>query len=1134
MGRYAWTAVIAVIALVSIAVSAPFAQAAVRYDNVGSFGSTGGEDGQFAPTGRIAVDQSSGDLFVVDRGFNWGAPPRVEVFAPSGDSATYVTKFGGGTLSEPNGIAVDPATGSVYVADAGAEQIFKFDSDGQPTPSFSLDASFVSPGVGSAAGQVGSFAAPLAFDASAERLLLADPGNNRIDRFQSDGTFESSFDGSDSGTAFTSLKDIAVGPVGDVLVVDGARVERFEADGTHVVSVSGLPGEPDRVAYNGHGNEILVGHSGLFEAAVYRFDAESGQFVASFREEAPNWNGAVSGLAMAESSARLYVATAMITGFGADGVLVFAPRVLPDLVVAAPSAVTASAAHLSGTINPLGLPGTVWHFEYSKDGTNWTSTPDVAAGEGEAPEPVEADLNGLEPNTGYQVRLAASNGEGATTSSAVEFSTEAAPPAVVTGVVTDRTGTGATLRGTVNPFGVVTTYHFEYGTDTGYGSRVPLADDHYAGTGHSPKSVFARAEGLQAGVTYHYRLVAENEAGKSFGADRTFVSRPVSASARAYELVSPADKGDANVAAFRLTMATPDGSRFAYATTSPISAAGVSHQAPLYPQYLATRSGTGWSSIALDPPTLSTPGIGFAVYATLGISEDGSHAVVVSAKKLAPGGSEGDSNLYLFDTAAGTYETIATVPGVSFHDFARFDHPGGSRIVRGGTPDFGKLFLYGDSGVSFIPGAPPGALYEWTEGELHLASLRPDGEPFSAIQAVGFGVDRLPHDVSADGSRVFFQATEDGALYARVNGTETVPVSGGSSAVWGNASKDGRYAFTQVDHDIYRYDFETGDRTQIAEQANIDSAALMVSDDGSYVYYFSVADLAPGGEDQGLKLYVWHDETVRFVANFDQGNLKAETTPNVQRMISPNGRYLAFSSYGKPTGYNNSSQACTNVSEESDPPGGACRQIYRYDAVADELTCASCRRDGGHPTGNTNIAESTGIQIVNRHFPRSVLDSGEVIFDTPDPLSEADVNSKRDVYSFDGEEPILISAGTGSGDSTFLDATPDGKNVFFVTEDRLVGLDRDTQADVYDARVGGGIPAQNPPAPAPPCAGQDCRVESGSRPADPTAGSEATGANGTGNPGRHRRCAKGRHKRKVKGKVRCVKPSKHNQGRKHR
>jgi hypothetical protein len=108
-------------------------------------------------------------------------------------------------------------------------------------------------------------------------------------------------------------------------------------------------------------------------------------------------------------------------------------------------------------------------------------------------------------------------------------------------------------------------------------------------------------------------------------------------------------------------------------------------------------------------------------------------------------------------------------------------------------------------------------------------------------------------------------------------------------------------------------------------------------------------------------------------------------------------------------------------------------------------------------------------------FARSLLDDGTVFFDTPDALVAADSNGARDVYSSRNGRVTLISRGTQAFGATFVEATPDGHDVFFVTGDRLVGQDRDDTDDLYDARIGGGIASQSPvPGPA-SCAGDQCR-----------------------------------------------------------
>ena len=60
----------------------------------------------------------------------------------------------------------------------------------------------------------------------------------------------------------------------------------------------------------------------------------------------------------------------------------------------------------------------------------------------------------------------------------------------------------------------------------------------------------------------------------------------------------------------------------------------------------------------------------------------------------------------------------------------------------------------------------------------------------------------------------------------------------------------------------------------------------------------------------------------------------------------------------------------------------------------------------------------------------------------------------------DGEVQ-LISPGTGKHNATLADVSADGSDVFFITDEQLVGQDRDDQLDMYDARIGGGIAAQS-------------------------------------------------------------------------
>ncbi len=78
----------------------------------------------------------------------------------------------------------------------------------------------------------------------------------------------------------------------------------------------------------------------------------------------------------------------------------------------------------------------------------------------------------------------------------------------------------ATLNGTVNANGASTTVTFEYGSDTNYGTNVTADQSPVTGTTDTPVS--HTISGLVNGVTYHYRVVATNEGGTTYGADMSF------------------------------------------------------------------------------------------------------------------------------------------------------------------------------------------------------------------------------------------------------------------------------------------------------------------------------------------------------------------------------------------------------------------------------------------------------------------------------------------------------------------------------------------------------------------------------------------------------------------------------------
>lgn len=95
----------------------------------------------------------------------------------------------------------------------------------------------------------------------------------------------------------------------------------------------------------------------------------------------------------------------------------------------------------------------------------------------------------------------------------------AGKPGVTTRNATEVSPTAATVHGSVNPNGLVTTWYFQYGKTKSYGARTPAQD---AGSGTKALQVSSTLTGLTPNTNYHYRLVATNSSGSTLGGDRTF------------------------------------------------------------------------------------------------------------------------------------------------------------------------------------------------------------------------------------------------------------------------------------------------------------------------------------------------------------------------------------------------------------------------------------------------------------------------------------------------------------------------------------------------------------------------------------------------------------------------------------
>lgn len=245
----------------------------------------------------------------------------------------------------------------------------------------------------------------------------------------------------------------------------------------------------------------------------------------------------------------------------------------PTAITGPVTATASTSATVSGTVNPNGT-ATTWFFEYGKTTSYGSETTHTSAGSGTADVPVSATLSSLTPNTTYHYRLDATSTAGTSKGTDGIFTTSSAVEAV-TSAATNVTLTSATLNGSVNPFGHATTWYFEYGTTTSYGTKTPLQS---AGSGTSSISVSANVTGLKAGKTYHYRLVAQNTAGTANGSDITFLTAAaptaVTASAASVGAASATVSGSVNPNGVATSWYFEYGTSTAYGSTTPPKNAG--------------------------------------------------------------------------------------------------------------------------------------------------------------------------------------------------------------------------------------------------------------------------------------------------------------------------------------------------------------------------------------------------------------------------------------------------------------------------------------------------------------------------------------------------------------------------------
>jgi len=534
---------------------------------------------------------------------------------------------------------------------------------------------------------------------------------------------------------------------------------------------------------------------------------------------------------------------------------------------------------------------------------------------------------------------------------------------------------------------------------------------------------------------------------------------------RGWEMVSPVDKNGGSIqgagAIFDggVLQAAAGGSAITYTSASSF---GDGQGAPGASQYLSLRGSTGWSTENITLPTesgaygIDPDGVPYQLF-----SGDLGSAIVLEGHRCEE--AEPCPRSYtLRDQGSGA---LTPIP---------YEEP--DLRFAGANPDLVDLAfstcaaLTADATeVPALGGCDPEAqnLYLRSGGVLRLINLLPGqktGTPGASLAAQSGAI-------SDDGSRVYW--TDGSDLYLR-EGDETLQVDAdaGGGGEFQTASLGGDFAFFTAAGHLWRYDANADSATDLTPGGGV-QGVLGAAADGAVVYYLGAG---------GLMMW-WSGTSTPVAATASAGNYPPTTGT---ARVSADGLHLAFLSSAKLTAFDNAGFA----------------EVYLYDAPtgagSGSLICASCNPTGKAPTGSASLPGATrngaDPEATHAYKPRVLTaDSRRIFFDTLDALTIEDTNQAVDVYEWEAQGTgtctaapgciALISSGRSEGGASFIDASADGDDAYFLTSGSLVAADPGA-ADVYDARVGGGFP---PPDPGSVCIGDACQPLP-PEPEDPTPG----------------------------------------------
>ena len=496
---------------------------------------------------------------------------------------------------------------------------------------------------------------------------------------------------------------------------------------------------------------------------------------------------------------------------------------------------------------------------------------------------------------------------------------EAGPPTVDSVSAQNLTPNSERINAQIDSHGEKTTYRVQYGTVscTEHESSCTNAPEQEVGEGFGDVAVHTTLEGLQPNTTYYYRVLATNKHGTAVSPQSTqtfFTTLPSSegvlADHRQWELVSPAERHGATPEPISLEgaviQAAADGNSLTWIAGAPFTSEAEGDRSPEPVQAISTRGSEEWSSKDMTTPRNKGEGASTEPPEYRFFSSDLSFAVVqpqslgnlepLENPPLAPGAREKD--IYERNNGTGQFEALVTAA-----DDATGEPFGAKLQFQGASADARHIVFASE--VPLVSGAGEKGLYEWEAGApLKFLSTLPQisgSEPTPASEPVlGFSGWDVRGAISQDGSRVFWTDHEaigaaegKGPLYMsdtatgqtmQINAAQGVreaheeEINEGLDEVYFQAaSSDGSRVFftdswpltsestleptTQQEEprpaDLYEFNVETSKLTDLTASPNPDEQAEVVgtipgiSEAGSYVYFVANGVLAPGAEKRG-------------------------------------------------------------------------------------------------------------------------------------------------------------------------------------------------------------------------------------------------------------------------------------------